>query len=171
MRDGNNKLHMKKVIRKNIGSNIIRKARVSDVKSIYKLVNASAKRHQMIPRSLNDLYENVRDFFVSEEKGYVAGICALHVLWEDLAEIKSLAVQEDHQKQGIGKVLVRKAIREAKALGIKRVFALTYVPEYFKRLGFNEIEKAELPHKIWGECIRCPEFPECNEIAVILTLK
>jgi amino-acid N-acetyltransferase len=150
----------------------VRKAKISDVKSIHRLINDSAKRHQMIPRSLNDLYENLRDFFIFEEKGgRIAGTCALHVLWEDLAEIKSLAVKKEHQGQGIGKSLVRKAIREAKSLGVKRVFVLTYVPEYFKTFGFFDIDKSKLPHKIWGECIRCPQFPECNELAVILTLK
>jgi amino-acid N-acetyltransferase len=162
----------KETISKGMGNMTVRKAKVSDVKSMHALINASAKRHQMIPRSLNDLYENLRDFFVSEEKGgHIAGTCALHVLWEDLAEIKSLAIQRKHQGKGIGNSLVRKAIKEAKALGIKRVFALTYIPEYFKGFGFKDIDKAKLPHKIWNECIRCPQFPECNELAVILTLK
>jgi amino-acid N-acetyltransferase len=124
-----------------------------------------------MPRSLNDLYENLRDFIVSEENGSVAGTCALHVLWEDLAEIKSLTVKREYQGRGIGKSLVKKAVKEARELGIKRVFALTYIPKYFKAFGFRDIDKAKLPHKIWGDCIRCSQFPECNELAVIMTLK
>jgi amino-acid N-acetyltransferase len=114
------------------------------------------------------MYENLRDFFICEEDGTIAGVCALHVMWEDLAEIRSLVVKRAYQKRGIGKTLVKRAIKDAKSLGIQRVFTLTYVPEYFKQFGFRDIEKSELPHKIWGECIRCPNFPGCDEEALIL---
>ena len=145
----------------------IRKARIADTKEIQKLVNEFARREEMIPRSINELYENIRDFVVSEEKGKIYGVCALHVLWEDLAEIRSLAVKKESQRMGIGKKMVKRCIDEAKALGIKRVFALTYQPLFFRKLGFADIDKANLPQKIWGDCIRCPKFPECDEFALI----
>ena len=146
----------------------IRKAEMGDVKTAHRLINQFAEKFQMIPRSLNDLYENLRDLIVCEENGKVEGVCALHVLWEDLAEIRSLAVSKEAQKKGVGKRLVKKALKDAKGLGIKKVFALTYYPDYFiKSFGFREIDKAELPHKIWGDCLRCHKFPECDEIAVI----
>ena len=145
----------------------IRKARIADTKEIQKLVNEFARREEMIPRSINELYENIRDFVVSEEKGKIYGVCALHILWEDLAEIRSLAVKKESQRMGIGKKMVKRCIDEAKALGLKRVFALTYQPLFFRKLGFADIDKANLPQKIWGDCIRCPKFPECDEFALI----
>jgi len=148
----------------------IRKAKISDLKQAQKLVNDYAKIEQMIPRSLNELYETVRDFVVCEFNGNVCGVCALHIMWEDLAEIRSLAVENKHQKKGIGRNLVKQCLKEAKALGIKKVFALTYQPEFFKKLGFADIDKASLPQKIWGDCVRCPRFPECDEHAVIIHL-
>ena len=148
----------------------IRKAKISDLKQAQKLVNDYAKIEQMIPRSLNELYETVRDFIVCELNGNVCGVCALHIMWEDLAEIRSLAVENKHQKKGIGRNLVKQCLKEAKALGIKKVFALTYQPEFFKKLGFADIDKASLPQKIWGDCVRCPRFPECDENAVIIHL-
>ena len=148
----------------------IRKARISDLKQIQRLVNDFAKREQMIPRSLNELYETVRDFVVHEADGNVCGVCALHIMWEDLAEIRSLAVDKKYQKRGIGKSLVRRCLKEAKGLGLKRVFALTYHPEFFRKLGFAATDKASLPQKIWGDCLRCPRFPECDEDAVIINL-
>lgn len=148
----------------------IRKARISDLKQAQRLINDFAKRGQMIPRSLNELYETLRDFAVCENEGNVCGVCALHVMWEDLAEIRSLAVDERLQRQGIGKNLVRHCLTEAKDLGIKKIFALTYQPEFFKKLGFHDTDKTTLPQKIWGDCVRCPKFPECDENAVIIHL-
>ena len=148
----------------------IRKAKISDLKQVHKLVNDFAKREQMIPRALNELYETVRDFIVCEADGNLCGVCALHIMWEDLAEIRSLAVGKKYQKMGIGKTLVKQCLREAKSLGIKKIFALTYHPAFFKKLGFRDVDKATLPQKIWGDCVRCPRFPECDEHAVILNL-
>lgn len=148
----------------------IRKATTSDIKVIHRLVNEFAKKGQMIPRALNDLYENIRDLSVCEDGGEIKGVCALHVLWEDLAEVRSLAVRTDAQSSGIGRRLVSVCLKEAKALGIARVFALTYQDEFFRKIGFREIDKAKLPQKIWGECLRCPKFPECDETAMILDL-
>ncbi len=124
----------------------------------------------MIPRSLNDLYENIRDIFVCEDGGEVKGVCALHIMWEDLAEIRSLSVSFESQGAGIGKRLVGTCIKEAKNLGIKKIFALTYHPDFFKKIGFVDIDKSQLPQKIWGECLRCPKFPGCDESAVIFTM-
>ncbi|MCX8070116.1 MAG: N-acetyltransferase [Thermodesulfovibrionales bacterium] len=146
----------------------IRKAKISDVKAIQELININAKKEQMLPRALNDIYENLRDFYVCEEKGKVVGVCALRILWEDLAEIRSLAVVEEWKKRGIGKKLVSLCLNEAKELGIKKVFALTYQTEFFKKLNFKEIHKKKLPQKIWGDCLRCPKFPDCDEHAVII---
>jgi len=149
---------------------MIRKAKISDIKEIHKFINEFAKREEMLPRALNDLYEGIRDFSIYEDEGIIKGVCALHVLWEDLAEIRSLAVKEEHQGIGIGRSLVKRCLKEAKEIGVRKVFALTYQPDFFKRLSFHEIDKAKLPHKIWGDCIRCPKFPGCDEHAVIKTL-
>jgi amino-acid N-acetyltransferase len=149
---------------------MIRKATINDIKEIQELINFYAKKDQMLPRSLNELYENIRDFFVDEEDGRVIGCCALHIAWEDLAEVKSLAVHESMQKKGIGERLVKEALDDAKKLKVKRVFALTYVPEFFEKLGFKRIEHAELPHKIWSECIKCVKFPDCAENALAMDI-
>uniref|UniRef100_A0A7C4AIM5 N-acetyltransferase n=1 Tax=Thermodesulfovibrio aggregans TaxID=86166 RepID=A0A7C4AIM5_9BACT len=149
----------------------IRKALISDIKIIHKLVNEFARKGEMLPRSLNELYENLRDFYVAEENSEIKGMCALHILWEDLAEIRSLAVKSEHQKKGIGSMLVKRSLQEAKRLGIKRIFVLTYLPEFFRRFGFKEIDKSKLPQKIWGDCIKCPKFPECDESALIFEFK
>lgn len=149
---------------------ILRKARIEDIKEIYNLVNYFAQKGEMLPRSQSELYENMRDFFVVEDNGEVIGCCALHILWDDLAEVKSLAVKETHQGKGIGKMLVNACVEEAKALGIKRVFALTFKPGFFQKLGFRLIDKDDLPRKVWGECIKCPLFPDCKEEAVIIEL-
>ena len=149
----------------------IRKARISDLKEVHNLINDFAKREQMIPRALNELYETLRDFVVCDMDGTVRGVCALHIMWDDLAEIRSLAVDKEFQKRGIGRSLVKRCLKEAKDLGIKRIFALTYHPDFFKNLGFRDIDKASLPQKIWGDCLRCHRFPECDENAVIITLQ
>lgn len=149
----------------------IKKATIKDAVSIHLLVNKFAKKDKMLPRSLNEIYENIRDFFVCENKGQIIGTSALHILWEDLAEIRSIAVLNEYQDKGIGKKLIDRCLREAKALGVKGVFALTYNPRYFIRFGFNEIDKNTLPQKIWGDCLKCPKFPKCEEVAVMKTLR
>lgn len=148
----------------------IRKAKIADAKSIQALINSNAKKEQMLPRALNDIYENLRDFYVCEDGGSVVGVCALRILWEDLAEIRSLAVQQDRQHRGIGSRLVKACLKEAQELGIKKVFALTYQIEFFEKLGFKEISKKRLPQKIWGDCLKCPKFPDCDETAMIINL-
>lgn len=124
----------------------------------------------MLARSLNELYENIRDFWVAVEKRGIVGCCALHISWEDLAEVKSLAVEKNRQKRGVGKALVEQCLAEARELGAKKVFALTYKPKFFKKLGFRQIAHARLPHKIWAECINCCKFPDCQETALLKEL-
>jgi len=147
---------------------MIRKAKISDVKFIHTLVNRYAEQDLMLPRSLNNLYDNIRDFYVLEQDGKIKGCVALNIVWDDLAEVKALAVDESVKGQGWGRKLVEECLREAKELGIKKVFALTLIKDFFHKLGFKTIQKRRLPQKIWGECIHCIKFPdECNEIAVM----
>lgn len=149
---------------------MIRKARISDIKDMQKLINAFAKQNIMLPRSLNELYENIRDFWVVEDSKKILGCAALHISWDDLAEIKSLAVAKTKQGRGLGKILVSACLDEAKLMGAKKVFVLTYKPEFFKKFGFKKVKSSNLPHKIWAECINCCKFPDCQEIALLKTL-
>jgi amino-acid N-acetyltransferase len=148
----------------------LRRALVSDVPAVRKMVNECADQGQMLPRSLNDLYETVRDYVVAEHRSRVVGCAALHVTWEDLAEVRSVAVRERYRRSGIGRELVQYCIEDARALGIPRLFVLTYVPDYFAKFGFRTVETNELPKKVWAECIRCPKFPDCGEVGMILDL-
>ncbi len=150
---------------------MLRKAEIKDVKDIQKLLTFFAGRGDMLSRSLSELYESVRDFYIFEEDGRVAGAAAIHVVWEDLAELRSVAVAEESGGRGIGSQLVRACIDEAKGMGLKRLFCLTYKPEFFARFAFRLADKAELPHKVWGDCIKCVKFPDCDEIAMILDLE
>ena len=153
---------------------LIRDARMGDVKNIYNLLQHFAAQDLLLGRSLSALYDQVRDFkvaVVNEEEGFgeerLAGACALHICWEDLAEIRSLAITEEFQGLGIGRQLVEVCWQEAIHFGINRVFTLTYQPDFFRRLGFEDIDKSELPHKVWSDCIQCSKFPDCNEEALI----
>ncbi|SNZ16091.1 N-acetyltransferase [Hydrogenobacter hydrogenophilus] len=148
----------------------VRKAILKDAPKLYTLINEYAKEGILLPRSLNSIYEDIRDFWVCEDEEEVIGCSALHIVWEDLAEIKSLAVRRDHRNNGVGSLLVEKCLEEAKQLGIKRVFVLTYATDFFSRFNFREVKKETLPHKVWGECINCVKFPQCDEIAMILEL-
>lgn len=150
---------------------MIRKARMSDVKAIQKLVAEYAKKGDMLPRSLAEIYENLRDYFVfAEEGGEIVGSAAIHIMWEDLAEVRSVAVRESRMRRGVGTRLVEACISEAIVLGITRVFALTYRPEFFEKLGFVRVDKAELPQKIWTDCLKCSKFPDCDEVALLTDL-
>jgi amino-acid N-acetyltransferase len=151
---------------------MIRKATIHDVKEIHALLAIHAERGELLPRPLSDLYDYLRDFsiFETDHGGHLAGVCALHVCWEELAEIRSLAVFPQHQKQGIGSALIANALAEARELGTSRVFALTYQPGFFSRHGFETIDKDLLPRKIWADCIKCVKFPNCDEIAVLKIL-
>jgi len=145
----------------------VEKARINDVTQMHELINYFADRDEMLPRPLSEIYENIRDYFVVREGERVIACAALHVSWSDLAEIKSLAVAEDSQEQGIGAQLVEACLKEARELGITTVFCLTYKPGFFEQCSFSQVEKTELPHKVWGECYRCPKFPDCDEVALI----
>lgn len=149
---------------------MIRKARIADVKQIQVIINEYADQGQMLPRSLNELYECLRDFSVFEDDGGIAGVCALHISWDGLAEVRSLAVRKDRTGTGIGAGLVKQCLREADELGAERVFVLTYQEDFFKKLGFLPVDKKELPHKIWTDCLNCIKFPDCDETALIITL-
>lgn len=149
---------------------MIRKARIGDVKDIQKLLTNFASRGEMLSRSLSELYEAIRDFYVFEEDGQLLGTSALHIVWEDLAEVRSVAVSENAGRRGIGTKVVGACIEEARELGLKRIFCLTYKPDFFAKFGFQVCDKSELPHKVWGDCIKCVKFPDCDEIAMILDL-
>jgi len=149
---------------------MLRKAQISDVKEIQKLLTHFASRGDMLSRSLSELYEAVRDFYIIEEDGKLLGVSALHIVWEDLAEIRSVAVSEDAGRKGVGSRVVQACIDEARELGLKRLFCLTYKPDFFSRFGFRVVDKSELPHKVWGDCIKCVKFPDCDEIAMIADL-
>jgi amino-acid N-acetyltransferase len=141
---------------------------MSDVKAIHQLIAEYARKGDMLPRALADIYENLRDYFVFEgDDGELAGSAAIHIMWEDLAEVRSLAVREGKMRRGVGTQLVESCISEAIVLGIDRVFALTYKPEFFEKLGFHIVNKAELPQKIWTDCLKCSKFPDCDEVALV----
>jgi amino-acid N-acetyltransferase len=124
-----------------------------------------------LPRSLSEIYDHLRDFSVIEDvNGSIMAVCSLGICWEDLGEIRSLAVIERHQGKKFGTLLVENCLEEAVSLGLKKVFALTYVPVFFTKLGFRVIEKSTLPHKIWADCLKCPKFPDCDEIAMLRDL-
>jgi amino-acid N-acetyltransferase len=146
---------------------MLRRARISDVKAIHELINGCAARGEMLPRSLAELYDNVRDYVVFEENRTIAGTCALHICWEDLAEIRSLVVSEGARRRGIGRMLVESCLAEAKEFRIGRVFLLTYQEVFFRKLGFVLTDKKDLPQKIWTDCIKCSKFPQCDESAMI----
>lgn len=149
---------------------MVRKANINDIKDIHELINHFAGTNKMLARSLSELYETARDFLVYESKGKVCGCCALHLDWESLAEIKSLAVWESSQDKGVGRRLLKASLKEAKKLAITKVFALTYEADFFRKYGFREVNKSELPHKIWSECLKCPKFPDCDETALVIDL-
>lgn len=149
----------------------IDRARIGDVPQIHELINYFADRGEMLARSLSEIYENIRDYFVVRQSERVVACAALHVMWSDLAEIKSVAVAEDWQKKGVGDQLVMACLNEVKELGIPTVFCLTYKPAFFEKRGFSQVDKMELPQKVWTECYRCPKFPNCDEVALIYRLE
>ena len=149
---------------------MIRKAILQDARQIHRLLLNYAKDGLVLSRSLMEIFEAIRDFYVFAEGDRVVGTAALNICWEDLAEVRSLVVDESFAGRGIGKHLVEACLSEARTLGIGRVFALTYQQVFFEKLGFSVIEKSELPQKIWGDCIKCAKFPECDEIALSRSL-
>jgi amino-acid N-acetyltransferase len=150
---------------------VIRKASLGDVKTIHRLINEQAGSGHILARAMSELYGQIRDFTVidDDESGEIVGCGALQICWEDLAEIRSLAVQTSHQGKGIGSRLIGALMEEARAMRVKQVFVLTYRQTLFERRGFKLMNKSLLPHKIWADCIRCTKFPECDEIALVGT--
>lgn len=147
---------------------MIRPARIHDAKAIYKTIAEQAEFGHILPRAMSEIYAQIRAFLVYtvDDTDEILGCGALEIVWEDLAEIRSVAVLSKAQGAGIGTRLIEALLEDARTMGVKQVFVLTYRPNLFKRLGFEEKEKSELPHKIWADCIRCTKFPECDEIAM-----
>lgn len=149
---------------------MIEKANIDDPPQILAIVNHFADQQLMLPRSLNDIYENLRDFFVWRQDGGIVGCAALHISWQGLGEVRSLAVLEEAKGRGIGRALVESCLEEARSLGMQQVFVLTYMPEFFEKFGFVLHPKEKLPHKVWADCLNCPKFPDCDEVALIKDL-
>ena len=152
---------------------MIRKAVIGDVTFIHRLLSDYANKGLLLPRPLSELYDHLRDHFVVEDdqkECSLIGVSALAISWDDLAEIRSLAVSKEYQGQGLGSRLVETCLEEARVLGLKQVFTLSYVPDFFIKMGFKEVEKSVLPHKIWADCLRCPKFPDCDETALMIQL-
>ena len=148
----------------------LRRALVGDVGDIIEIVNCHAAQGRMLARSRNHVYQNLRDFTVFVEDGRVLACGALHVLWDDLAEVRAVAVAPERVGQGFGSLIVRALIEDARGLGLPQVFAFTYERVFFEHLGFNVVTKEMLPRKVWGECLDCPRFPNCDELAMVLGL-
>jgi amino-acid N-acetyltransferase len=151
---------------------MIRKAKINDVPHIQKMLAQFARDGKLLARSLSELYTNIRDTFVSldTETGQLTGCCSLHIIWENLAEIRSLAVLDEYQGRGIGGNLVGTCLDEARDLGIGRIFVLTYETDFFAHQGFKQVDKNIFPQKIWADCLHCPKFPDCDEVAMVLDL-
>jgi amino-acid N-acetyltransferase len=151
---------------------MIRKANIQDVKSIHELLQEYGKKEELLARPLSELYDHIRDFsvYTDERNHQLIGCCALQFCWEDLAEIRSLAVLPEHLGKNIGTKLAETVLQEAQSFNVKKVFTLTYKPDFFKKLGFIQIERSDLPLKIWGDCIICIKFPDCDEIAMMKKL-
>jgi len=149
---------------------IYRKAKMADVPEIHKLINGFAERGLMLAKPLIAIYENLREYVVVEDNQKVVGVGGLHILWSDLAEVRSLAVHQDYHHMGIGKCIVDKLEEEARELGIPKLFALTYQEDFFHSIGFHKIDNKLLPQKVWTECINCPKFPNCDEVAMLKEL-
>ena len=149
----------------------VEKAKIPDIPQIHQLINYFANNGEMLPRPLSELYEDIRDYFVIREGERVVACAALHVSWSDLAEIRSVAVAEDSQGKGLGARLVAACLKEAAEIGITTIFCFTYQPDFFKRHKFVDIDKMELPRKVWTDCFRCPKFPNCDETALIYHAK
>jgi amino-acid N-acetyltransferase len=153
-------------------NHILRKATITDVKAIHRLLMDCATKRLLLPRSFGELYSHLRDFIVAEDakSGTVVGCCALTITWEALAEVRSLVVAESAQGQGLGRRLVEFCVSDAVTFGVYKVFALTYQVPFFQKLGFSEVSKDILPQKVWADCLKCPQFPECDEVAMMIEL-
>ncbi|HNR66496.1 MAG TPA: N-acetyltransferase [bacterium] len=146
---------------------MVRRAKIKDVPAIVTLISDWAQKGDMLGRSRLQVYTALRDFVVIEEDEQIIACGALHIVWDDIAEIRSLAVNPEHLRKGYGRQIVDFLLRDARELECPKIFSLTYKPEFFKKFGFQEIDKSELPHKVWKDCINCPKFPDCDEIAML----
>ncbi len=148
----------------------IRPAKVQDVKQMHRIIEFYADNKEMLHRSLNSIYENIQEYVVAEVKGKVIGCGALHVSWDNLAEVKALAVERSYARQGIGTKIVKTLEQNALGLGIFTTFALSFKPAFFQKMGYEVISREVLPQKIWSECINCHLFPDCGEVPLIKDL-
>ncbi|HID11542.1 MAG TPA: N-acetyltransferase [Candidatus Latescibacteria bacterium] len=149
----------------------VRSAQIGDAQAIAELIIHYARKGLLLPRPLSQVYAHIRDYAVVEVDGRVVGCGALEVVWDSLGEVRSLAVEEGMRGLGIGRALVEYLLEDASRLGLKRVFALTYIEQFFEQFGFRKVPKESLPHKIWRDCIHCPKFPDCDEVAMLLELE
>lgn len=153
-----------------LGKVVLRRPRVSDVPAMAAIINGYAVQGQMLPKSQHKLYMFLRDFVVVMAGDQVVGCGALHLVWEDLAEVRSLAVAPAWRGRGLGRMMIQQLLQDAREVGMSRVFALTYHKDLFAHLGFHEVPRESLPHKIWGDCLDCPKFTNCDETALMLDL-
>jgi amino-acid N-acetyltransferase len=149
----------------------VRKASMQDIPALLELINGYAAKGIMLARTEFEMSENMRDFMVAYAGNQLVGCGALHFYSPIMGEVRSLAVAESHKTNGIGRMVVDSLVYEAKLYGLDAVFAFTYVPGFFARVGFNEVERGELPLKAWKDCLRCPKFQACDEIAVLRVLR
>ena len=148
-----------------------RRATFRDVESIHKVVNDYAEQGLMLARSRNSIYETLRDFVIAEDEGKFAGAGALHLVWDELAEIRAMAIDPGYVGRGVGMAIVRQLTEDAKEIGVKTLFTLTYQPGFFAKAGFHQVPKEQLSQKVWKDCINCSKFPNCDEIAMIRALE
>ena len=149
----------------------ITKAKLQDAVAIREIISVYAKEDKMLPRSLSSIYDRIKDFYIAKVNNKVVGTCGIHFFWEDIAEIRSLAVDKKFLGSGIGSLLVKACIKDAKEMGVRKIFTLTLVPRYFSKFGFKKVDSRKLPMKIWGECKNCPKFMNCDEIPMLLEIK
>ena len=152
-------------------SALVRPAAITDVPEIHELLDWYARMGNVLPRPFNELYRHLRDFFVVEVNGRVVACAALEIFTENLGEVRSLVVAEQYLKHGYGRMLVERVMEEARAIGLRKIMALTYVPTFFHKLGFKTVNKNTLPEKVWGICVKCYKFNNCDEEAVVIDLK
>ncbi len=148
----------------------VEKSVIGDAKAIFDLMSQYTECGILLPRNLDEIYRNIRDFFVCRDADGIVGCASLQIVWEDLAEIKSLAVHRDKWGRGIGSSLVRACMDEARTMNMPTVFVLTREMKFFCNFGFEPIDKSQLPQKVWSDCVVCPKFPNCDEEALQLTV-
>jgi len=148
----------------------VRPAKIIDVPVIHHMLELYASKGNLLPRTMNEIYRHLRDFFVIEIEGKVAAVAALEIFTEDLGEVRSLVVAEEYERRGFGRLIVRRLIAEARQLGLRRLMALTYVPTFFHKLGFATVNVDTLPEKVWNVCVKCYKYNQCDEVAVLFHL-